>query len=500
MVPAAPVLPPASPTGADAAPAPTGFVVVIRAGDADLAEARALELTTEDAADLGVTVTESDYQGVTIHAAAPQTEFEEGSAFARLGDILVASATAADLEPLIDVYAGGEPALAAAEPFTRVRGELANDFLAYGFVNGPAYEQEIRPMIEAAEAEFGPAFPADQALAGLNAYSGFTLWADDPGFRFDTIAIPAAGASLPPAPANFDSTLDERVPGDSLLFVNSTDLGATLGPSLDAFAMFVAEFAAMDPTFPFALPAEVTQADQASEVYDLLGRFLAFNPRTGLVDQLVGEWAFALSADAVDPQAVSAVFVSGAGDEAVLNDTVTKLAVWVNLLAIGAIAGTPGGEEALFGEQPVGAHTEEVDGALTQVIEIPIPDMGTSVRLQWGIIDGELVFGVGDGFAEYVAGPVEALAASPRYQAAMGALPAEYNSVSYLDLAQIIELARPLIEQELAAQGAAAEGAVGTPAAGAEFPDLSAIQAVAAVSFQGDGRQGSSAILLIEEQ
>jgi hypothetical protein len=153
----------------------------------------------------------------------------------------------------------------------------------------------------------------------------------------------------------------------------------------------------------------------------------------------------------------------------------------------------------LFGETPVGASTEVVNGALTQVIEIPVEELGTTIRLQWGIVDGQLVYGIGDGFAEYTGGPTGSLADNPRYQATMAELPTEYNAVLYLDLGQIIELVTPLIEEEMR-QSASAMDASATPGAAPELPDLSAIQALAAVAFQRDDLQGTSAILYIAEQ
>ncbi|MGH2562245.1 MAG: DUF3352 domain-containing protein, partial [Thermomicrobiales bacterium] len=487
----------ATPESMDAAPAPAGLVVIIRASDPDAAADQARELS---AAEAGATMTETTYRGVTIHVAEPQNEFEDGTAFARLDDLLIVSATGADLEPLIDVHAGGEPALADAVPFNRVRQELPGAFLVYGFTNGPAFREALEPALAAAEADLGRAFPMDQASIGLDAYFGFVLTAEDPGFRFDTISAPAEGAALPPTPANFESTLDDRMPSDTLLFFNGYDFGSSVGPGLDSYGAIIGMIAAEDPTFPFPLPEDVTEAGQAGAIYDLAGRFLAFNPRTDLVGQLVDEWAFALSVASPDPEGIDAIFVSGAGDEVRLNDAVTKLAVWVNLLVIGGLASSADGEQALFGDQPVGAHTEEVSGALTQVIEIPVPDMGTSVRLQWGIVDGQLVFGVGDGFGDYVAGPAASLAGSQRYQAVMGELPAEHNGVFYLDLGQLLQLVQPVIEQELATQGAFPANTPGTPEPEFEIPDLSAIQAFAAVSYQRDGLQGSSAILYIQDQ
>jgi hypothetical protein len=449
-------------------------------------------MIAQEASEQGLTVTDTMYRGVTIHAAGSSYDSTSGVAYARLDDFLILSATAADLEPVIDVSVGDEPALADQASFKQVRQELPSNFLVYSYTNGPAYVAGLQSELRAAAAQLGPDFPYGAALAGLNVFSGEVIWADDPGFRTDTSSVPVIDGTLLPAPANFDMTLDARVPDDTLIFADSADLGPTLGPSLDALGAILAAAATADPDLARELPADVLQGAQSGDVYAFLGRFLAFNPRTALIDQLVGEWAFALSVRSLNPGDVAGVFVSDAKNEAVLNDTVTKLAVWLNLLAIGGVA-SEAGENAVFGNGDFGAHTEEVNGTLTQVIEIPIPEMNAPVRMQWGVVKGQIVFGIGDGFTSYLNGPVATLADNPRYRSVMAELPAEHNGVFYLNLAELINLVQPLVQQEIDAE----QGGDGP---GATLPDLSGIQSFAMVSYERDGLRGSSSLLMIAER
>jgi hypothetical protein len=435
-------------------------------------------------------VTTSDYKGVTINSAAVPDDPIGGISYARAGDFLLFGATAADLAPAIDVSQGNAPALADQAPFTQVRKELAPDFLMYSYTNGPAYVASMQADLRAAAAQLGPDFPYGAALAQLNSYTGEIVWADDPGFRTDTISVPAAGA-LPPAPANFDPNLDARVPDDTLIFADSFDLGPSLGPSLDVLDSVIRAAVTADPDLAQELPADALKGIKSGDIYAFLGRFLAFNPRTDLIDQLVGEWAFALSVRSLDPSGVAGVFVSGTKNDLIVNDAVTKLAVWLNLLALGGVA-SGSGSSAIFADQTAGAHTEEVNGTLTQVIEIPIPEMNTSLRVQWGVVRGQVVFGVGDGFTSYLNGPVATLADSPRYRSVMSELPTEHNGVFYLNLAEMINLVQPLVQQEIdAAQGGS------TP--GTTMPDLSGIQSYGMVSYERDGMRGTSALLMISE-
>jgi hypothetical protein len=486
------------PTTASDAEQPDGLAFVIAARDPDAADALARELTEQDALDRGGRVLEVEEGGETIYYA-PGDEFESGTAYVRLGDLLVVSATPDDLAPFVATAAGQTPALADDASFTRLSGELSSEFLAFGFVNGPAFRAAFEALM--ASEVMGETPPdslgdLDALLASLEVYTAFVVWADEPGFRLDTLTVAAEGGALPPVPANFDPTFDERVPADTLLFVDGYDLGPTLAPQLDAAAVAIAQVAAEDPTFPFELPVDADEVEQAAAVWELVGRFLAFNPRTDLVDQLVGEWGLALSFDLEDPTLVDGVMVSGVADQPRLNDAITKLAVWYNLAAVLVVVGIVSDGTTMPLDQPFGATTEEVGGALTQVIEIPIPELDATIRLQWGIVDGEFVFGFGDGFADYAAGPADVLADNPRYVAIMAELPDEHFSVVYLDLGQIIETVMPLIEEELNAAGAT--DGFGTPEP-IVLPDLSAIQALATVAFQRDDLIGSSTLLMIAE-
>ncbi|HET8522553.1 MAG TPA: DUF3352 domain-containing protein [Thermomicrobiales bacterium] len=483
-----PEAPLASPVPASAAGGQSGMVVVLAPADIEAAADAMRQLSAQQAANLGVTATDTDYKGVTIHSIVVPDYPTGGSAYARVGDFIVVSATAADLEPVIDVQQGDAPALTDQAPFTQVRNELASDFLMFSYTNGPAYLDAMRADLQAAAAQLGPDFPFGVAFAQLNAYTGEVVWADDPGFRTDTVSIPVAGA-LPPAPANFALTLDAKVPDDTLIFADSFDLGPSLGPSLDVLNSVVKAVVA-DPELAQDVPSGMREALASGDIYAFLGRFLAFNPRTDLLDQLVGEWAFALSVRSLNPNDISGVFVSDAKNQTLLTDSVTKLAVWLNTLTIGAMISQSDGGSPSFNGGAFGAHTEEVDGTLTQVIEIPVPEMNTAVRLQWGVVNGQLVFGIGDGFTSYHAGPVATLADSPRYRSVMAELPSEHNGVFYLNLNEMINLVQPIVQQEIDAEQGGA-----TP--GASLPDLSGIQSFGMVSYERDGMRGTSSLLMI---
>ena len=459
-------------------PAPTGAAVILRAADRpgapDAAFAKAEELLEQEAADLGASVDETTHGGVSISTVA-ETGGEGGTALARVDDFLLFAETAADLAPIIDTSAGAIPPLAEDDAFERVRRALPNDFLLYGFANGAG----VAPALQASfEQDVG--VPAGDAFAAVAAQAGFSLWADDPGFRIDTVSIPSDAAT--PGAANFEPRLDEQVPSDALLFLSGFDLGRS--PLLDFLGLLVAQGIAESISSPFEGDPP---ADEATDPHEAAAGLLTFNLRDDFLRQMVGEFALALSATSADLDGIDAVLVSGVEDEARLNDALSKIAFFVN-------AGIQ--DQGLDGS----VRTEETAGSLTHRVTAALPDLGGLIRAGFGIVDGQFVLGYGRGFDDFVAGTTNSLATDPTYRAVMSTLPAEHNAAVYLDLGQLIPLLRPLIETP-GTEGLPSDVGPGTPTAADELAaaDLSAIQAYAAVGFEEDGLRHGRAILFIEE-
>jgi hypothetical protein len=508
---------------------PSGLVVVIRPTDPDAAAAEIDQMLLESSRAADTAIDETDVSGVTI-SSLPPSEFEsDGIAVARLGDVFVVSGTPEDLEPYAAVFAGEAPALDADPAFVKARTELPDDFLAFGFVNGPAIVTALEPVLAQASEELAAAglpeggLSVDQ-LAQLRAYSAFIVRADTPGFRFETAAWAAEGETLPTLPEGGEVTLDSQVPGDSLVFVDGFELGATAAPSLDALALLVAQAAMQDPDAALLIPDGATDDEKIAAVYDLVGRITSFNPRTQLVDQMTGEWAFALTVRSLtDPSGIGAVFTSGVNDPTQVIDATTKLAAYINVVAV-ALTFSSDNPVQILANTEAGAQTETVGDGLTQVVTIPIPPSTTgmdsdtpvdqteadepvpTVRLQWGIVDGRFVFGVNEGFTDLVEGAASGtLADNPRYQAIMAELPEPANGVFYLDLGQLITLLEPILVGDPGAlpdcDTSVDEGCMATPvpSTSAELPDLSGIEALAAVAYTRGDVRGVSALLMIGE-
>jgi hypothetical protein len=269
------------------------------------------------------------------------------------------------------------------------------------------------------------------------------------------------------------------------------------------------------------VPEGVLLDEYAAEQYEGAASLLGFNLDSDLVSQLSGEFAIALSVtDLLSPDGVSGVIVSGVTDPAIVADAVGKVA----LIVASAV-----GESATV-------STREVDGATVNVYEDS--SSGFPLRVEYGVVGGQLIIGLGNGLDLLVNGPESSLADSESYQAAMAELPEEHGASAYLDLAQVISFVQFFLEAsgggeefedaspdcaEYASQAEAQDAYDADPgslidldqdfdgeacedyfvaddeATPSGAPDLSNIRAVASVQYERDGLRGSSTILYIAE-
>ncbi len=500
--------------------ASSGFGAVIRSSDPDAAFASIQEDLQSSATENGAEIESVEYEGVTIESASGVSEddgAETSMALARVDDYILFAQIAADLEPLIDAQAGRVPSLAGSDNLAAVQDQLNSEYLLFAFINGPGFKDAVTTATDAqTETLLG-----DGILAAFDAYTGLVVWADAPGFRLDTISVPTTGAAPSNLMGNFDATLDERVPGDTILFASGQDLGAS--GLLDGIALLFAMGATgMIDTSGDASVEASPEATDPDEVLEEAGQLLGFNLQTDFIDQMTGEFGLAVSlTNLLSPDGIGAIFVSGVDDPTILADSVSKIALLV--------AAAVGGETEY--------STREVGDTTVNVVE---DDSGTlPVRVEYGVVEGEFMLAFGNLLQTYVDGPDETLAENPQYQEVMALLPAEHGAALYVDLSQIIGIVEALFgsfsesgitdaspdcgpyETQAAAQAAYDEdpgglidldqdfdgeacedffvSAAATPDATPEVTGFSAITALATVAFQGDGVTGTSTILYISE-
>ncbi|MDQ3513571.1 MAG: DUF3352 domain-containing protein [Chloroflexota bacterium] len=504
-----------------------GFALVVRASDPDAAHAQAQTLLQENADEDGTSVEETEYEGVTIEAAPDEDSPSDGTAIARIGDFTVISSTAADIEPFIDVDAGTTAPLADVEAFGAVQSDLNDEFLLFAYIDGPTIGEAIESDPD------GEAFSslAGQDLAAFDAHTGLVVWADDPGFRLDSISLPIEGAAELPTGGNFDPTYDERVPDDTLLFVDGQELGAS--GTLDVIALLIAQ--SVNGEEAGTGPDDGTTPEEyAEEQFAQAEEELGFNLQTDFVDLFTGEFALALTvpdiATLMSGDSLFAIFLSGISDPETMRDSLTALT--------GFITDSVG--------ETTTVETRDQDGS--EVTVISDASSGVPLEIEFGVIDEEFLLGLGESIATVLEGPATSLADDPQYQDTMALLPEEHSSVTYLNLAELIALTQTLAsfagesddtatiadaspacdeydsqEEAQAAydddpslfdldqdfDGEACEDAFGgaeaSPEAEAEAEafqdlDLSAIQALGMVSFtRDDDVRGTSLIITIAE-
>ncbi len=491
---------------------PEGWSVVIQPSNA-----RALYDTIRDTVlssdgDDAESAQTVEYEGYTIEYVEPIDEFGTGAAIALVDDVVVISTRPDDIEPIIDTATGAVAPLSELATYSDLRDRLEPEVLSFGFVNGPAILTGVEEQDPEALAEV-----PEGLVASLDAYTAFAFWADQPGFRLDTLSLPGEGQELPQA-ENLDPTFPDAIEGNSIVYAGGTNLGQN--PGVNALALlFAQELAGIDAN---ATPVATQDPEAyADEVFAEAEATLGFNIKTDLLDNMVGEWGVAFAAEdivSIQPM-VSGIFASDVEDATAVSDVVSKIT------AI-AEAGSDGSVEI---------SSREVDGS--SVTTIDASSSGFPIVIEFGVVGDQLLVGINEGIDTFVDGPGESLADNPTFQATLDALPAEFSAISFVNVESLVPLIEDAVTattpgnmpdadpacEEFATQEDAqaaydednfdnfaldqdfdgtacedffAEGEA-TPEATPAFAETINVQSVGTVLFQEDGASGTSTIILI---
>lgn len=394
-------------------PAAQGVAVALDATAPDTAWAGIRQAVTEKSSE------QQEYQGTTILYAPPSGDDEEGMAAAKVDDLILISMVPADLYPLIDTLDGRNADITTIPEFTAARDALPADFLAFGFINN----------IPALNADLGPLAPMASSLA-TESFSAMTIAADQPGFRMETVTIPAAGTTLPNMAEHYQSNLVNAAPENTLLFVSAADLGKTrvldvLGATILglAFGMGDASMMGGEATPMAGNDPEAMIAKQFADAAGLLG----VNLQTELFHQLVGEYGGWVTAD-MATEHVSGLFASKTENP----ETVANALMQISYLIQGA-----GGSESLL-------STREVAGGQVYVLNLGDEAGGS---LEFGVVGDQFVLGSGDAIDRLESANGPSLVNNPRFTKVMSELPAEYNGIAYVDMTQAIPLLEAASEE-----------------------------------------------------
>lgn len=397
---------------------PQGWAVVIMPDDPDqMFNLYSMAIFQDQAA----SVEEVDYNGYTIMTQAGADEFSPGVSIALVDDVIALASQPDDIETVIDTATGDLDPLADSAGYTDVRSALETDVLNFGYINGPA----LLDALNAQDPEALATLP-EELTASFGSHQGYAFWADDPGFRLDTIALAAEGADIPAA-TSFEPAFTENLPDSSLVYVGGADLGQN--PGLNALAVLFAQELVGANSFGVSTP--VADADaQAEAVFAEAEGVLGFNLKTDFLDQLVGEWAMAGSvADITDPApTVSAVFVTDVDDPEPVSGI---LATLTNIVA------SQSGEAFTM-------TSRTVNGSDVTVVDLSAS--GAPLVLEFGVVEDQLIIGVNEGIDSFVSGPTDALADDTVFQDTFAELPGEVTSIAYLNVQGLL----PLVEDVIA--------------------------------------------------
>jgi hypothetical protein len=490
---------------------PSGFAVILQSPDPDAAMAELMK-DIESSSDAGTAkVVKDTYEGVEITSVPATSSDEPGTAIARVGDFVVLATLPEDIHPIIDTQKGTAKSLADSDELSSVKDELNAEWLAFGLVNGPG----MLDAIEAAGTSTADEIPAS-TKAQLEAVTGFVFWADQPGFRMDTISIASEQAATPVATPAVKGDLASKVPADSLIFANGMNINQY--GVLDAIGLVFAQ-ALVGSDMSMATPTSM--GDQEAAIYAQAASVLGFNLKTDFIDQLEGEYGFALSASDLTSGSpkVDAIFVT----DTVNAQKVTDVASKISFILAAAIDGD------MMSSREVGGST---------VTTLNLGDASTPLKVEYGVVDGQLLIGVNDGIDTYVSGPANPLSDSPLYMDTLAQLPGDPTGISFVNLEQIVPL---VAEAESALGGASSVDASpdcakfatqaeaqaaydedsftnfdldqdfdgkacedffvsATAEASPTAAPMSGLRSVGMVSYEKDGHQATSTIILIVEQ
>ncbi|MGB3306293.1 MAG: DUF3352 domain-containing protein [Thermomicrobiales bacterium] len=405
---------------------PSGFAVIIESPDPDAAQTQLEAMIEKDAQNNGSTVDTETYGGVEISSIAGTDADSAGTAVARVGDAVVLATLPTDIHPIIDTANGDVDKLSDDAAFKTLKSGLNADWLSFGMVNGSTLLDQLREQDPEVFAEV----PAS-SIAQMDMVSGYVLWADQPGFRIDTLSLPGAGAESATAQEPLRNDFASKVSGDTLYFANSSNINQY--GILDTVGLIFAQALvgdSMDLATPGATPISLDES--SAQIFAQAANVLGFNIKTDFIDQLTGEFGVAVSASDLtgsNPN-ISAIFVSDTEDATKVTDVASKISF--------ILASALGGDVL---------SSRDVNGS--SITSIDLSGTGVAAALEFGVVDGQLLIGTDSGINDYVNGPTDSLADNKVYQDTMAELPAAATGITFLNVQGLM----PLIDEATSSLG-----------------------------------------------
>ena len=420
----------ASPTAADSMDVDqfadfdlSGFGVVFEPGDAD-AVWTYLNDAIENDADSDATIETTTIGDADVLVITPNDEeFQQTVYLANTGELLVLTFDEAGLDLALTAAADEADSLADTDGYSQVVAELPAETASFQYYDTARL---IAAIGEETLAGLENLSPATAATFQAEYFGGVALYADNDGFRLDSVSIPVAGGDLSTLVPEGTVTYDSRVPASTSIF-----FGGVFPPGTwDSVAFSVAQ--AVNAGVSGEEPTVESIDDLLSEEYieqqlDDAEQILGFNLRDDFFAQFAGEAAFALTFPdlaGMSSLAVDTVAAIEVEDGAVVADSVERLV---------RLATSMAGDEFPVSTRTIGDDTVYVfgDAATTGVPTVEV-----------GVVEDTLLIGTTTGVDSFVDGPDATLADDEDYQSTLALLSGDdYYQVAYIDLADIIPTA-----------------------------------------------------------
>lgn len=334
------------------------------------------------------------------------------------GDYIFLGTDYESLLPYIEATQGNGPTLADSVDLRRLNAALPADRLLFGYAD-----------ISVLQASAGSLEIASVAVSSVDTPVGptaFTIAADDAGLRLETVSIPmSAGANLPDSTGE-NPDFASRVPDSTLALLAGQDLG-------QSWVMLQLQKVLLSTLAGVLGAGDVDLSDFGIEdQFGFLAMLTGVNFKTDLIDQLQGNYGAALfTLDVDDPLGSSAVIASDLGDPDRVSVAVTSLGPLIQSSGAGMASVT----------------TASIDGQTVNNVTVATDSLDATI--QYGVVDDQLMVGLGDGVETLAVPATTTLETSASYQAALAELPETFDGVIYIDTQAIAHQFAPLLLESL---------------------------------------------------
>ncbi len=335
------------------------------------------------------------------------------------GDYIFLGTSYASLLPYIEATQDSRPTLDDSADLQRLNAALPADRLLFGYADVPLLQASTGSLeisgveVSSIDTPFGP--------------TAFTIASDDAGLRLESVSIPLTAVADLSETSGENPDFASRVPDSTLALLAGQDLGQSWVMQQLQKVLLTTLAGAMG-----AGDIDLSDFDIADQ-FGFLAMLTGVNFKTDLIDQLQGNYGAALfTLDTEDPLKSSAVIASDLGDSDQVSVAVTSLGPLIQSSGAGMASVT----------------TASIDGQT--VNNVTITSDSLSATVQYGVVDDQLMVGLGDGIETIAVPSATNLESSAAYQAALAELPANYDGVLYVDTQAIAQKLAPLLLESLA--------------------------------------------------